>query len=130
MKVLIGTKNPGKIEGAKKAFEHYFDNVEVIGIKAESNVSDQPVGKETYLGAKNRVNNLIKYAQENNEKMKIAIVGYGNLGRGVELAVNNAPDLDLKAVFTRRDPATVKILTETAQVCRVAEAAEWKAFVS
>lgn len=66
MKVLIGTKNPGKIEGAKRAFEHYFDNVEVIGIKAESNVSDQPVGKETYIGAKNRVNNLIKYAKENN----------------------------------------------------------------
>ena len=66
MKVLIGTKNPGKIEGAKKAFENYFDNVEVIGIKAESNVSEQPVGKETLLGAKNRVNNLIKYAKENN----------------------------------------------------------------
>jgi inosine/xanthosine triphosphatase len=66
MKVLIGTKNPGKIEGAKRAFENYFDNVEVIGIKAESNVSEQPVGKETLLGAKNRVNNLIKYAKENN----------------------------------------------------------------
>ena len=52
MKVLIGTKNPGKIEGARKAFENYFDNVEVIGIKAESNVSEQPVGKETFQGAK------------------------------------------------------------------------------
>ena len=66
MKVLIGTKNPGKIEGAKRAFENYFENVEVIGIKAESNVSEQPVGNETFLGAKNRVDNLIKYAQENN----------------------------------------------------------------
>ena len=66
MKVLIGTKNPGKIEGAKKAFENYFENVEVIGIKVPSNVSEQPVGKETFLGAKNRVDNLIEYAKENN----------------------------------------------------------------
>ena len=66
MKVLIGTKNPGKIEGARKAFENYFDDVEVIGIKVESNVSEQPVGKETFTGAHNRVNNLIKYAKENN----------------------------------------------------------------
>ena len=66
MKVLIGTKNPGKIEGAQRAFKHYFNDVEVIGIKAESNVSEQPVGKETLLGAMNRVNNLMKYAKENN----------------------------------------------------------------
>lgn len=66
MKVLIGTKNPGKIEGAKKAFESYFKDVEVVGVKAASNVSEQPVGKETFLGAKNRVDNVIKYAQENN----------------------------------------------------------------
>ncbi len=66
MKVLIGTKNPGKIEGAKRAFENYFENVEVVGIKAESNVSEQPVGTETFDGAKNRVDNLIKYAKANN----------------------------------------------------------------
>ena len=65
MKVLIGTKNPGKIEGAKRAFENYFDNVEVVGIKVASNVSEQPVGTETYQGAKNRVDNLVKYAKEN-----------------------------------------------------------------
>lgn len=66
MKVLIGTKNPGKIEGAKRAFASYFSDIEVIGIKVESNVSEQPVGKETFVGAKNRVDNLIKYAKENN----------------------------------------------------------------
>ena len=31
MKILMGTKNPGKIEGAKQAFEKYFDNVEIHG---------------------------------------------------------------------------------------------------
>ena len=65
MKVLIGTKNPGKIEGAKRALEHYFQNVEVVGMKVPSNVSEQPVGIETYEGALNRVNNLRAYAKEN-----------------------------------------------------------------
>ena len=66
MKVLIGTTNPGKIEGARKAFSHYFKNVEVVGIKTPSNVSEQPLNKEIYMGAHNRVVNLKKYAKENN----------------------------------------------------------------
>ena len=37
------------------------------------------------------------------EKIKVGILGYGNLGRGVELAVNNSSDMELVAVFTRRD---------------------------
>ena len=40
--------------------------------------------------------------------MKIAIYGYGNLGKGVECAVHNAPDMELVGVFTRRDPKTVQ----------------------
>ena len=40
--------------------------------------------------------------------VKIAIYGYGNLGKGVEYAVKNAPDLELVGIFTRRDPETVK----------------------
>ena len=43
--------------------------------------------------------------------MKIAIYGYGNLGRGVELAARQNPDMELTGVFTRRDPKTVKTLT-------------------
>ena len=43
--------------------------------------------------------------------MKIAIYGYGNLGRGVEAAVRQNPDTELVGVFTRRDPATVKTVT-------------------
>ena len=43
--------------------------------------------------------------------MKIAIYGYGNLGRGVELAIRQNPDTELFGVFTRRDPASVKTLT-------------------
>ena len=44
--------------------------------------------------------------------MKVGIVGYGNLGRGVEAAVQLAGDMELAAVFTRRDPASVKIATD------------------
>ena len=45
--------------------------------------------------------------------MKIAIYGYGNLGRGVEAAMRQNPDVDLIGVFSRRDPATVKTRTGT-----------------
>jgi len=66
MKVLIGTKNKGKIEGAKRAFERFFENVEVVGVPAESDVPEQPINEETLLGAKNRVKNLKLYARDNN----------------------------------------------------------------
>jgi len=57
---------------------------------------------------------------------KIAILGYGNLGRGVECAVKQAPDMELVAVFTRRDPATVKIQTAGVPVLNVSEMEAWK----
>ena len=58
--------------------------------------------------------------------IRIGILGYGNLGRGVECAIRQNPDMELKAVFTRRNPEQVKILTEGAAVCRVEEAEAWK----
>ena len=66
MKILMGTKNPGKIEGEKQAFEKYFDNVEIEGIPVSSNVGDQPINEEILKGAKNRVKNLREYAINNN----------------------------------------------------------------
>ncbi len=58
--------------------------------------------------------------------MKLAILGYGNLGRGVECAIKQNPDMELVAVFTRRNPETVNILTETAKVLHVDEAKNYK----
>ena len=58
--------------------------------------------------------------------IRIGIMGYGNLGRGVECAVRQNPDMELAAVFTRRAPETVNILTKTAAVCRADDAASWK----
>lgn len=56
---------------------------------------------------------------------RIGIVGYGNLGRGVECALSDAPDMELAAVFTRRDPATVHILSEQVPVVAVSEILSW-----
>ena len=53
--------------------------------------------------------------------MKIGILGYGNLGRGVECAVKQNDDVELAAVFTRREPSSVKILTEGVPVYNVSE---------
>ena len=58
--------------------------------------------------------------------IKIGILGYGNLGRGVECAIKQNDDMSLAAVFTRRDPATVNILTEGVPVCRIEDADKWK----
>ena len=57
---------------------------------------------------------------------RIGILGYGNLGRGVECAVRQNDDMELVAVFTRRDPDSVSILTDTAKVCNIADVADWK----
>lgn len=58
--------------------------------------------------------------------IRIGIYGYGNLGRGIECAVKQNDDLELVAVFTRRDPALVKIMTDSAKVCNVSEVEQWK----
>ena len=58
--------------------------------------------------------------------IRIGILGYGNLGKGVECAVKHNPDMELAAVFTRRDPAGVKILTPGVKVLPVEEAAGMK----
>ena len=49
-------------------------------------------------------------------RIRIGIVGYGNIGRGVEQAIKRNEDMELAAVFTRRDPASVKVATEGAKV--------------
>ncbi len=58
--------------------------------------------------------------------VRLGIIGYGNLGRGVELAASKADDMELVAVFTRRDPATVKLHTEGIPVLKIDEVADWK----
>ena len=49
-------------------------------------------------------------------KVRIGIAGYGNLGKGVELAIRQNDDMELAGIFTRRDPSTLKPLTAGAPV--------------
>ncbi|MDD4199983.1 MAG: diaminopimelate dehydrogenase [Eubacteriales bacterium] len=58
--------------------------------------------------------------------IRIGIMGYGNLGRGVECALKQNPDTELVAVFTRRNPDDVKILTETAGVYKADEITKFR----
>ena len=57
--------------------------------------------------------------------IKIGIIGYGNLGKGTELAIKQNPDMELVAIFTRRNPEELKTLTGT-KIVSVSEIEEWK----
>ena len=59
-------------------------------------------------------------------KIKVGIFGYGNLGRGVECALRQNPDMELVAVFTRRDPASLSIGTPSIPVCHADEIQSYK----
>ena len=58
--------------------------------------------------------------------IKIGIVGYGNLGRGVECALKQNPDMALCAVFTRRKPETLEILTPNVPVVHMDDILSWQ----
>ena len=60
------------------------------------------------------------------EKIRIGIVGYGNIGRGVEAALTQNDDMELAAVFTRRDPEKLQINTKNAKVYSVDDAQSMK----
>ncbi|MDO5123764.1 MAG: diaminopimelate dehydrogenase [Eubacteriales bacterium] len=59
-------------------------------------------------------------------KIRIGIFGYGNLGRGIESAIRQNSDMELVAVFTRRDPSTVKISTEGVEVAHADDVLNYK----
>ena len=58
IKILIGSNNKAKIEGAKLAFEKYFSDFEIIGKDISSGVNAQPINDEILLGARNRIKGL------------------------------------------------------------------------
>lgn len=59
-------------------------------------------------------------------KIRVGIVGYGNLGRGVELSINQNPDMELVAVFTRRSPEDVTVLNKSCKVLNISDAESFK----
>ena len=60
------------------------------------------------------------------EKIKVAIAGYGNIGRGVEAAIAQNEDMILTTVFTRRNPESIQINTASAKVMNISDAASLK----
>lgn len=60
------------------------------------------------------------------KKIRIGIAGYGNLGRGVEAAIRQNPDMELVAVFTRRDPGSIKPATENIPVVQYSQASVYE----
>lgn len=59
-----------------------------------------------------KVIKIVKDVDQLGNKIKVGIVGYGNLGRGAEIAVSKNPDMELVAIFTRRDPAQIETVHE------------------
>lgn len=59
-------------------------------------------------------------------KIRIGIVGYGNLGKGVEAAIRQNPDTELVAVFTRRDPSGLKLETKNVPVIKYGNASQYE----
>jgi inosine/xanthosine triphosphatase len=62
VKVIVGSKNPVKVEGVKQAFQHYFDEVEISSREVDSGVGKQPFNNESIRGAINRA--LKSYSNE------------------------------------------------------------------
>ncbi|MFD1705708.1 diaminopimelate dehydrogenase [Siminovitchia sediminis] len=61
-----------------------------------------------------------------NQKIRIGINGYGNLGRGVEYALKQNKDMELAAIFTRRDPKSLQTLDSSAKVVHISEVEQYK----
>jgi diaminopimelate dehydrogenase len=61
-----------------------------------------------------------------NMSIKLGLLGYGNLARGIESAIRQNPDLELSVVFTRRDPATVQLHTEHVPVVSTEDVLQWQ----
>ena len=66
-----------------------------------------------------------KNDEKGNNMIRIGIYGYGNLAKGVELAVNAASDMELVAIFTRRDPSTIKTNSVGVPIVRADSVLEW-----
>jgi len=75
--------------------------------------------------SKNKIEYKLTTGKEGNLmdiKIRVGIVGYGNLGQGVELAIKQNPDMQLIAIFTRRDPMDIKPMHSSAKVLHISEA--------
>jgi inosine/xanthosine triphosphatase len=77
MKILVGSKNPVKIDSVKEVFSQYFPDTEVVGLSVPSNVPDQPYNQHMFDGARNRALHLksINETQNLNADFFVGIEG-------------------------------------------------------
>lgn len=59
-------------------------------------------------------------------KISVGIVGYGNLGRGAEASIKQQPDMELVAIFSRRDPSSVRVIDPNVKVLHIDEAKKYQ----
>ncbi|TFF96727.1 MAG: inosine/xanthosine triphosphatase [Promethearchaeota archaeon] len=89
MYVCIGSKNPVKIKAVENAFKHYYEKVYFFNIKANSKVSDQPIGLDVILkGAYNRALAALRYLET---QEKIEINDNKVFGVGIEAGLVRVP---------------------------------------
>ena len=74
----------------------------------------------------NRKNTRKEQRRNEGKMIRAGIMGYGNLGKGIECAIRQNQDMELKAVFTRRDPRTVQILTKEVPVYSAVDVIKYK----
>lgn len=79
MKILVGSKNPVKLEAVKETFLKYYNNIEVIGIEVGSQMPDQPINEETFIGAENRAEELKKINQREKLNAEYFVVIEGGI---------------------------------------------------
>ena len=60
------------------------------------------------------------------DKIKVGICGYGNLGKGVEIAINNTPDMELTGIFTRREPNSINTILPSSNIFNLDDAFKMK----
>ena len=90
IKILIGSKNKAKIEGAKLAFEKYFSDFEIISEDIQSGVNSQPINDEILLGARNRIKGLKELNIKDVDfyiSSEAGLISIGDLYLNINLAV-------------------------------------------
>ncbi len=85
MRILVGSKNPVKIDSVREAFANYFKDIEVIGCDVDSGVSPQPVNDETFIGARNRTLKLKELNKEENLSADLFVGIEGGIVRRFDL---------------------------------------------
>ncbi len=99
IKILVGSKNPVKIEAVRSAFLKYYDEVDVYGYAADSGVADQPVNEETFQGAKNRAEAL----RELNENDKLNADFFVGIEGGIAKFFNQWFAFGLMCIIDKED---------------------------